>query len=154
MFKIAMRVSDHIRESTAILQDVDVPMSKPSIDTFLQFVDSKLVLYPQWLCPVRKKAEERTSKNVIFPVQNPQYDYVLNFGLYGVPKTDLANYEAVNKEIEKVVANVGGKKALYSHCYYTPEEFWKSKNSKNSIRLGIYFFVKKKKFMTRKTMTK
>jgi hypothetical protein len=63
MFGIAMKIDDEIRESTALIQDVDIPYTDSAIHEFIEFMDEKLRIYPLWLCPVKVKYFRKISCN-------------------------------------------------------------------------------------------
>jgi len=58
MFKIAMKIPDSVRESTALLQDVDVPMTPETLEKLFTFLFTDLKLFPLWLCPVRNHPQK------------------------------------------------------------------------------------------------
>ncbi|CCG84538.1 protein of unknown function [Taphrina deformans PYCC 5710] len=110
LYKVAMLLSDLERESAGMLQDVDVPASKA--DLVVQWAMEHHIDY-LWLCPVKNGSSS------IFSVSGAQ-EWVLNIGLYGV----VDGLPDANKALQRLVADCGGKTALYAHIYVTAEEFW------------------------------
>ncbi len=50
---------------------------------------------------------------------------MLNVGLWGAASTDPEAFVRDNQDLETRLTELGGRKVLYSHTYYTEEEFWK-----------------------------
>jgi delta24-sterol reductase len=102
-----------------IIQDVCIP--EHNAPQFLQTLLQEVAIFPLWLCPIRTTntpqlfAPHLQSKN--------QEDFVINFGIYGLPQkcTPIA---ALTRQLEREAAHLQGRKVLYSHSYYTKEEFW------------------------------
>jgi hypothetical protein len=46
-------------------------------------------------------------------------------GVWGEVKKDFSHFVELNRELEKFVDNLGGRKVLYAHAYYSRDEFWK-----------------------------
>lgn len=49
---------------------------------------------------------------------------MLNIGLWGAASEDVGTFIHQNRELESVLTELGGRKVLYSHTYYSEEEFW------------------------------
>jgi delta24-sterol reductase len=51
-------------------------------------------------------------------------DLVINVGIWGLGSDDFDVFIRDNRELERKVGELDGKKWSYGHMYYTPEEFW------------------------------
>ncbi len=104
------------RES--VIQDVDIPIE--NAPAFQKFFFGEINIRPVWICPFR-----RYDKTAMFDFYsfNPEKLYV-NFGFWDSVPTDKepGHY---NRLVEKKIAELHGKKGLYSESYYSKEEFWK-----------------------------
>ena len=49
---------------------------------------------------------------------------MLNIGLWGGASKDISTFIQQNRDLEKRLTELGGRKVLYSHTYYTEDEFW------------------------------
>ncbi|CAF1326355.1 unnamed protein product [Adineta steineri] len=128
LYKIAMLTSDQKRESTGMIQDVDVlPDRAEEIINWAISKDLNMI----WLCPVRCHGTDES----FFSVAQPNTPFVMNIGLYGVAK-DLPQS---NLDLQRLVVKLEGKLALYAHIYLDREEFWSCYNYKEYIRLREMF---------------
>ncbi len=100
-----------------LVQDISLPQE--SVLKFLEFVDSKLHIYPLWLCPLKPGQHDKLSPNFLTA------NGVINVGVWGEASHDYARFIAMNRELETVVMKLHGRKVLYAHQYYPPDEFWK-----------------------------
>ncbi|GIK06004.1 hypothetical protein Aspvir_010122 [Aspergillus viridinutans] len=86
--------------------------------------------YPIWLCPLRHSEglmSRSDSSNAALPSTDPEDDgYLMNFGLWAPSPfhSNTAEFIAQNRRLEGKVRELGGKKWLYAHAYYTEDEFW------------------------------
>ncbi|KAJ5476897.1 hypothetical protein N7475_002626 [Penicillium sp. IBT 31633x] len=112
-----------------IIQDVGVPIS--TAPEFLDWLDrpENFGQYPLWLCPLPPakagglEGQSVHDGNAISA--DTQKTQLLNFGIWGPAiTTDQAGFVAQNRRLEHKVQNLGGKKWLYAHTYYTEDEFW------------------------------
>lgn len=115
------------------VQDLVLPGSKTV--EFLEHLDSRLGIYPIWLCPGKPDIDAKMSPMYL------ETDVVIDVGVWGVLKQ--ADYETMyetNRHIEKVTAAFKGRKVLYAHSYYPEEEFWGTfdKQSYESLREKYY----------------
>ncbi|MFP4202746.1 MAG: FAD-dependent oxidoreductase [Opitutales bacterium] len=104
-----------------VIQDVEIPVDRAA--GFQRFLQEKIGIHPFWICPA--KAYHNSS---LFPLYqtDPNILYI-NFGFWGgVPATEGKGYH--NRLVENKVAELGGKKSLYSASYFTEEDFWKHYN--------------------------
>jgi hypothetical protein len=49
---------------------------------------------------------------------------MINIGLWGAASEGVETFVRQNRDVEKKLTELGGRKVLYSHTYYTEEEFW------------------------------
>jgi hypothetical protein len=49
---------------------------------------------------------------------------MLNIGLWDRASSDMDTFVRQNRQLEGKLADLGGRKVLYSHTYYTEAEFW------------------------------
>lgn len=117
-----------------VIQDIDIPLESSAewIRKFLQVVPSvrigkirlqipgeKHSSVPIWLCPVQGTA---------FPLmpQDPNKLYI-NFGFWDAltgPETRGGMQTAtINRALERLCTDLGGRKTLYSSTFYSEEEF-------------------------------
>ncbi len=99
------------------VQDLSLP--KNNILEFLRFVDTKLHIYPLWLCPLRPGGNDKLSPNYL------DTDLVINIGIWGEVSDGYSNFIQINRNIEDKVTQLYGRKVLYAHSYYSREQFWK-----------------------------
>jgi len=110
-------------EREPVIQDVEIPVERAA--EFLAFFRDKIGIKPVWLCPIRQRDPDITWD--LYALQ-PETTYV-NFGFWST--VSLSQGEQVgmhNRMIESKVAELGGRKSLYSDSYYEPAEFWRTYN--------------------------
>lgn len=100
-----------------MVQDFTLP--EENIASFLDRVDEVSPIWPIWLCPVKNSKEEQ----LFSPHANSKSRYSINAGVYGLPKSSQSLFECL-KALEKELTLLNGRKWLYSHSTYSPEEFW------------------------------
>ena len=134
----ALHQSGHSRRY--IIQDVAVPYNGTS--EFLEWLDKRENFghYPIWLCPLKYKAdgEGKGGGGLMIDDNNANQSsraegiegrgngYLMNFGIWA-PSPHTRSPEAFvtqNRNLERKVSSLGGKKWLYAHAYYTQDEFW------------------------------
>lgn len=98
-----------------IVQDICLPEKNAA--EFVDWVDENLGIYPLWLCPLEPDGEGN------HPTSPGEMDteLVVNVGVWGKPPGD--PYEA-NRDLERAVLDMDGRKVLYAHQYMDKEEFW------------------------------
>ncbi|SPQ23486.1 2dc17374-6377-4a4a-a19a-a1efa1c260e8 [Thermothielavioides terrestris] len=105
-----------------MVQDLSLPYG--TAEAFIDYTAKEFNIWPLWLCPL--KAIER-------PTFHPSYcgpggdgppQPMVNIGLWGAASNDVEEFVRQNRELEKKLTQLGGRKVLYSHTYYTEEEFW------------------------------
>ena len=103
--------------SESVIQDVDIPLSRAA--EFLDFYQSEIALWPQWICPIGP--QPHSGRFSLYPVKSEWY---VNFGFWDVKRTREAHPAGhFNRLIEGKVAELGGIKSLYSDSYFGREEF-------------------------------
>lgn len=108
-----------------IVQDVGVPFDKT--EEFAAWLDSTLEISPLWLCPLRLARETTDAAHGLhseFAHLPPDRAGLMNFGIWGPGSTNARGFIRQNQALERKVNELGGKKWLYAHAYYTEEEFW------------------------------
>ncbi len=109
--------------SESVIQDVDIVIDKAA--AFLDFFHKEIGIKPIWICPVR--ARNSSPGFDLYPLDATKI--YINFGFWDVKKGRKKLPEGYyNRKIEHKVAELGGKKSLYSDSYFPPEEFWKIYN--------------------------
>lgn len=103
-----------------VIQDFCIPESKAM--NFFEEISEEPAIFPLWLCPIKG-----TKTSQIFA---PHYlshnlldSHFINFGIYGIP-SDAIPISSITRKLEQHAQAYGGRKALYSHSYYTEKEFW------------------------------
>lgn len=100
-----------------LVQDLSLPPDK--VVDFLEFVDKETGIYPLWFCPLKTEMEAKLS-----PACNEK-NMVINVGVWGEASHNYSEFLKLNRNLEKKVIELGGRKVLYAHAYYPREEFWK-----------------------------
>ncbi|GAA3431921.1 FAD-binding oxidoreductase [Kutzneria kofuensis] len=119
----------HGYPSEPVIQDIEVPVDR--LPEFLEFFDKEIGISPVWLCPLQVTDDRPWP---LYPL-DPKTLYV-NVGFWSAVRLGFGEEEGVyNRRIERVVAELGGHKSLYSDSYYPPEEFWRFYNGDAYRRL-------------------
>ncbi len=106
-----------------VVQDIEVPID--TLAEFVSWLDRRTGIQPVWLCPLRLRDPE-LSGITDWPLYHldPDTTYV-NVGFWSsvaLPPDELDGFH--NRAIETKVAELGGRKSLYSTAFYSPDEFW------------------------------
>ncbi|MFN8184891.1 MAG: FAD-binding oxidoreductase [Candidatus Nanopelagicales bacterium] len=104
-----------------VVQDVEVPVA--ALPEFLDFFHREVGIAPVWLCPLRQRDPDRRWTLYEF---DPATTYV-NVGFWSRVTLDPGedpDAGRVNQAIEAKVAQLRGRKSLYSTSYYGREEFY------------------------------
>lgn len=107
-----------------IVQDVGVPYE--GVKDLHSWLDENLPTYPLWLCPLRVRRDQPDSAHGLhaeFSDPNTP-EYLMNFGIWRPGSVNHDEFVRQNRDLERKVQELGGKKWLYAHAYYTEEEFW------------------------------
>ncbi|KAI9677753.1 MAG: hypothetical protein M1829_002525 [Trizodia sp. TS-e1964] len=103
-----------------MVQDLSLPY--PTAAQFMHYAASSLNIWPLWLCPLKEISPPSfhpwTERDGV-----PQP--MLNIGLWGKAADELGAFVAQNRGLETRLQELGGRKVLYSHTYYTESEFWR-----------------------------
>ena len=102
-----------------VIQDIEVPAER--LGDFIDFLDKQTGMSPVWLCPLKQRDPDATWELYAL---DPRTTYV-NVGFWG--GVDLPQGEGEpfhNRAIEQAVADLGGRKSLYSTAFYPEDEFW------------------------------
>jgi FAD/FMN-containing dehydrogenase len=101
-----------------VIQDVEVPVDRAA--EFLEAFHREIGMAPVWVCPMRLR--ERRVPWTLYAL-DPETTYV-NFGFWGaVERRPGAGENDRNLLIERLVADLGGRKSLYSNSFYEEDEF-------------------------------
>ena len=113
---------DHARgkpDIEYVIQDIEVPVDR--LDDFLTFLDEQTGMSPVWLCPLRQRDPDVTWELYALDAETT---YV-NIGFWGGVDLPPGRHEPFhNRAIELAVAEMGGRKSLYSTAFYPEDEFW------------------------------
>jgi FAD/FMN-containing dehydrogenase len=103
-----------------VIQDVEIPVDRAA--AFLDFLFREIQMAPVWLCPLRQRV--RDAQWDLYPL-DPDTLYV-NFGFWGAVRLGSGEADGDrNRQVERAVADLDGRKSLYSTAFYTEEEFWR-----------------------------
>jgi len=108
------------RRREAVIQDVEVPIDNAA--EFLTRFFEAVPIRPIWLCPLRGSDDRE------WPLYrlDPDVGYV-NFGFWAtVPLAPGMPEDHHNLLVERLVAECGGHKSLYSTVHYDRDQFWRS----------------------------
>jgi FAD/FMN-containing dehydrogenase len=102
----------------AVIQDVEVPVERAA--EFLEAFQREIGMAPVWVCPLRLRGH---GEPWTLYALDPETTYV-NFGFWGtVERRPGAGENDRNLLIERLVADLGGRKSLYSTSFYEEDEF-------------------------------
>ncbi|TAQ84834.1 hypothetical protein B7494_g6828 [Chlorociboria aeruginascens] len=104
-----------------LIQDVNAAPAFQEHDTF--------GLYPLWLCPLRQRRDAGRPKaryGLYASLADPKAssEFMMNFGVWGPGSKNRIEFVRQNRLLEHKVDELGGRKWLYAHAYYTQDEFW------------------------------
>ena len=112
-----------------IIQDTPVPYQ--ASDEFFSWLHDNLGFYPLWICPLRHQQATDSPFDLLADRNDDKNEYyLLNFGVWGPGPKRHQEIVDQNRKLERKVQELGGKKVLYAHTYYTEEEFWSIYNRK------------------------
>lgn len=102
----------------AVIQDVELPVERAA--EFLDAFHREIGMAPVWMCPLRLR--ERSRPWTLYGL-DPDTTYV-NFGFWGAVELRPGEIDGErNRFIERLVADLGGHKSLYSTSFYERDEF-------------------------------
>lgn len=99
-----------------IIQDLAIPASQTP--DFLQFVDRELGFYPIWLCPLLPDTKSPLLSSAL------GVKSIINVGVWALYRKSESHIIQANRKLEQKIQELGAKKWLYAHSFYTKEEFW------------------------------
>jgi len=103
-----------------VVQDIEVPVG--ALPEFLEFFHREVGIEPVWVCPLRQR--DAGARWPLYQL-DPATTYV-NVGFWStveVPRGVDPADGRVNRRIEQVVTDLGGRKSLYSTAFYDRDEF-------------------------------
>ncbi|ADP80760.1 FAD-binding oxidoreductase [Pseudofrankia inefficax] len=102
-----------------VIQDVEVPVGR--LTEFLEVLAREVPIAPVWLCPLRAREPA-----AVWPLYRMDAaELYVNVGIWSsVALAPGEPRDAHNRFLERLVADLGGRKSLYSTSYYSQEEFW------------------------------
>ncbi|MFI6868872.1 hypothetical protein [Nocardia sp. NPDC050406] len=103
-----------------VLQDADLPVE--TLPDFLEFFDREIGISPVWLCPMRLRTPA-----TLYPIDRDRLYVSVGFW-WPLRQRPGEAPDHHNRLIERVIAELGGHKPLYSTAHYTEEEFWRHYN--------------------------
>ena len=102
-----------------VIQDVEIPVER--LPEFASWLHRQTGMSPVWLCPLRQR--DPSARWDLYPLDADRL-YV-NVGFWGGVDLPRGEHEPFhNRAIERAVADLGGRKSLYSTAFYPEEEFW------------------------------
>ncbi|KAK7972226.1 hypothetical protein PG988_006360 [Apiospora saccharicola] len=116
------------RHSGYMIQDLALPFGSERhfVRHFIKCTTEHLGIWPLWLCPLRGvegptfHPQSSLSPSFLGARRQP----LLNIGLWGRAAQDPAAFVEESRELERLLHDASGRKVLYSHTYYTEQEFW------------------------------
>ncbi|KAH8674174.1 galactose-1-phosphate uridylyltransferase [Xylariales sp. PMI_506] len=121
--------------SQLVVQDIGLPYE--TVEAFIDWESSELDIWPLWLCPLKENTTPtfhpvtRESDEVLVDTSDHTSPHpgtisrpMLSIGLWGWGPLSKPEFIRKNQELELKLSQLGGRKWLYAHTYYTEEEFW------------------------------
>lgn len=105
-----------------MVQDLSLPY--PHAAEFIDYTAEELGIWPLWLCPLRETDPPTFHPYTRLPGPDDSLKPMLNIGLWGRASNDVKTFVQQNQRLERRLEELGGRKVLYSHAYYTEKEFW------------------------------
>lgn len=104
-----------------LVHDLSLPYT--TVEDFINYVADNLDIWPLWLCPLRAIDAPSFHPHTMEPGgETPQP--MLNVGVWGLSSKKIDRFIRQNRDLEARLNELGGRKVLYSHAYYTEKEFW------------------------------
>jgi FAD/FMN-containing dehydrogenase len=110
-----------------LVQDVEIPLARTG--DFLDWFLREVPVQPVWVCPLRLRPSGPAGPPTAGQTPWPLYPLVagetyVNVGFWStVPILPGRSDGDVNRDVERVVDELGGHKSLYSDAYYDEAEF-------------------------------
>lgn len=103
-----------------MLQDFCIPAENAA--RFFEGISAEPAIFPLWICPIQGTGTPQIFAPHLLKAEHAS-KYFVNFGIYGLPNRSRPLRE-MTRELEVLAQSCLGRKVLYSHSYYTEEEFW------------------------------
>lgn len=103
-----------------MIQDLCIPENNAL--AFAEKILETPAIFPIWLLPIKGTHAPQIFAPHLLAKETPK-NMFLNFGLYGIPNSPYP-VEQIIPKVEQLTRTLGGRKVLYSHSYYSREEFW------------------------------
>ncbi|PWI68868.1 hypothetical protein PCL_01253 [Purpureocillium lilacinum] len=118
-----------------VVQDLALPYAKA--EEFVDYTADQFGIWPLWLCPLKQtlpptfhpytgETEPANTTTADGAAVAPKD--VLNIGLWGWGPADHELFIKKNRALEDKLVQLGGRKWLYAHTYYSEDEFWRVYN--------------------------
>jgi FAD/FMN-containing dehydrogenase len=115
LMRLSQRLLPASGASESVIQDVHVPIGNAPV--LCDFLLTEIGITPVWVCPFT------TSERAYDLCELSPNQMYINFGFWDmIPTTRESGH--YNKMIERKVAELGGRKGLYSTSYYDKDTFW------------------------------
>lgn len=104
-----------------VIQDVEIPIDR--LADFMTVFAREIPIEPVWFCPLRQR-----DADVVWELYelDPDVLYV-NVGFWSTVGLEQGEADGThNRIVERLVAELGGRKSLYSTSFYEPDEFWRT----------------------------
>jgi FAD/FMN-containing dehydrogenase len=108
-------------EREEVIQDVEIPVDR--LAEFMAGFAREVPIEPVWFCALKQRSRDLVWE--LYPLE-PDVLYV-NVGFWSTVALEPGESDGThNRLVERLVADLGGHKSLYSTSFYEPEEFWRS----------------------------
>ena len=104
-----------------MVQDLTLPYE--TAEDFIWYTIQSNGIWPLWLCPLR--AIHPPTFHPFHVSNDGTAQPLLNIGLWGKAPHGIDESVRQNRELEARLTELGGRKLLYSHTYYSENEFWR-----------------------------
>lgn len=107
-----------------VIQDFFLPEKHTA--SFINHVLQEFGITPLWICPLLATHKPQILSPHYY--NNGEIDrsstLLFDVGIYGIPKKNQNPAQKITRMLEKLTHAQGGRKMLYGHSFYSPEEFW------------------------------
>ena len=104
-----------------VIQDVEIPVDR--LTEFMAVFTREIPIEPVWFCPLRQRDADAVWD--LYEL-DPAVLYV-NVGFWSTVGLEPGEQDGThNRIVERLVADLGGRKSLYSTSFYEPDEFWRT----------------------------
>lgn len=113
-----IKLFGHVEPQEDVIQDVEIPIQNAA--SFLDEFDQQVGMRPVWICPTQSVSKQWPYP--LYPMDSKQL--YINFGFWdSIPAHGDPKDAFYNKSVEKIVADKGGMKSLYSTSSYAQADF-------------------------------